>query len=579
MRMQLSEDDIYEEIFERLTKMNYKRVAGKILYRMIGKHMPASDVQFSFGSKKVRAFCGRLMLKHCGENVNIEKGAEFSSDISLGDNSGIGINAQIAAEVSIGNDVMMGPYCFIYTANHCTDRTDVPMWKQGFTKIRPVVIEDDVWIGGRVTILPGVHIGRGSVIGAGAVVTKDVPEYSVVGGNPAKVLKYRSTVESNENEKNNSRTKILFFIDTLTGGGAANVLLNLVNAMDQERFEITVQSLYPEKMAKKLKSGIRYKFCYSKASKVSDLCMRFQAALKITYLLHIRDGYDIEVAYLEGGSTKIMAGSTNRDALKLTWVHCDLNIMADNPEAFVKMTRNFYKKFDKVVCVSEDVRRSFTQMFGFLPEPLTIYNCYDDEAILKKAREPLPAELQHRRLTGIAVGRLWPQKGYDRLLRIYKRLWDEGIKFDLWILGEGPEREMLEQFITNNDLSDSVHLLGFYENPYPLMRAADLMICSSRYEGFSTVAVEGLILGIPMVTTNCTGMKEIYGDSEYGLITDNDDDALYQGLRKILVEPGLMEHYRKKAKLRGEYFRRGTQADRTEKHLIELLQEKRETGK
>lgn len=93
---------------------------------------------------------------------------------------------------------MMGPYCLIYTSNHCMDRVDVPMWRQGFTEVRPVVIEDDVWIGARVTLLPGVHIGRGSVIGAGSVVTKDVPAYSIVGGNPARVLKYRIVPDSGE---------------------------------------------------------------------------------------------------------------------------------------------------------------------------------------------------------------------------------------------------------------------------------------------------------------------------------------------------------------------------------------------
>lgn len=172
--------------------MNWKRTLGSILYRAVGKRMPPSDVHFSFGSKKVRAFCGKLILRHCGTNVNIEKGAQFSAEVSLGDNSGIGVNAQISSEVTIGNDVMMGPYCFIYTSNHRMDRADIPMWRQGFTEAKPVVIEDDVWIGARVTILPGVHIGRGSVIGAGAVVTKSVPAYSIVGGNPAKVLKYRN---------------------------------------------------------------------------------------------------------------------------------------------------------------------------------------------------------------------------------------------------------------------------------------------------------------------------------------------------------------------------------------------------
>lgn len=171
--------------------MKVKILIGKIIYNLLGKHMPPSDSRFSFGSKRIRAFCGKLILRDCGTNVNIEKGAHFSSEMSLGNNSGIGINAQIAPYVSIGNDVMMGPECMMYTVNHGMERTDVPMWRQNFTKPKPIVIEDDVWIGSRVIILPGVHVGKGSVIGAGAVVTKSIEPYSVVGGNPAKLIRKR----------------------------------------------------------------------------------------------------------------------------------------------------------------------------------------------------------------------------------------------------------------------------------------------------------------------------------------------------------------------------------------------------
>ena len=154
--------------------------------------MPLSDSRMNFGSKRLRAFCGKLILEHCGSNVNIEKGAQFSVAVSLGDNSGIGVNALISSYVTIGNDVMMGPECMIFTSNHGMDRLDIPMWKQKHADPKPVVIGNDVWIGARVTILPGVHIGDGSVIGAGSVVTKDVEAYSIVAGNPAKLIRKRN---------------------------------------------------------------------------------------------------------------------------------------------------------------------------------------------------------------------------------------------------------------------------------------------------------------------------------------------------------------------------------------------------
>lgn len=118
----------------------------------------------------------------------MERHARFGRGVTLGDRSGIGINASIGEQTHIGSDVMMGPDCVIYTRNHRFDRLDIPMREQGYGPVEPVEIGDDCWIGGRVTILPGVHVGNGAVIAAGAVVTKDVPPYAVVGGVPAKII-------------------------------------------------------------------------------------------------------------------------------------------------------------------------------------------------------------------------------------------------------------------------------------------------------------------------------------------------------------------------------------------------------
>ena len=133
------------------------------------------------------------MLKRCGKKVNIEKGAIFSAKVSLGDFSGIGMNSRINGDCSIGDYVMMGCDVVVITRNHAFDRTDIPMMHQGFEEERPVVIGNDVWIGDRVIIMPGVHVGDGSIIAAGAVVTHDVPPYTIVGGVPAKVIKSRES--------------------------------------------------------------------------------------------------------------------------------------------------------------------------------------------------------------------------------------------------------------------------------------------------------------------------------------------------------------------------------------------------
>ncbi len=162
-----------------------------VLYQLIAKHMPLSNAKITFGAKTIRRLLVKGMGAKCGKNVNIQKGVNLSSKLQIGKNSGIGAFSIVQSNVTIGENVMMGPYCYIYTQNHKFDSVEVPMIEQGYSEIKPVIIKDDVWIGSRVTILPGVTVGTGAVIGAGAVVTKDVPDYTVVGGNPAKILKYR----------------------------------------------------------------------------------------------------------------------------------------------------------------------------------------------------------------------------------------------------------------------------------------------------------------------------------------------------------------------------------------------------
>ncbi len=133
------------------------------------------------------------MLDECGRDVNIEHGAWFGSGkgIRVGDRSDIGMDALVIGPVHIGADVMMGPRCVLLASSHDTRRVDVPMNTQGFRDDRPIVIEDDVWIGAGCIILPGRRIGTGSIVGAGSVVVSDVPPWTVVAGNPARVVKRR----------------------------------------------------------------------------------------------------------------------------------------------------------------------------------------------------------------------------------------------------------------------------------------------------------------------------------------------------------------------------------------------------
>lgn len=174
-------------------KIAFSRVVCLVLYRLFARHLPVS---YQFGGKMGK-YCRYKLCKHifesCGKNVNIEHGADFGNGlhVQIGDNSGMGIDCLVPNNIIIGKDVMMGANCIILDKNHDFSRTDVPMWKQGFQERRRTVIGDDVWIGRDVRMTPGRTIKNGTIIAMGTVLTKDFPEYSVVGGNPSKLIKSR----------------------------------------------------------------------------------------------------------------------------------------------------------------------------------------------------------------------------------------------------------------------------------------------------------------------------------------------------------------------------------------------------
>ena len=159
-----------------------------VLYDSIGQYLPSNR----FG-KSVRTFLCKRIFKKCGNHVNIERRAWFGSgtNVELGDYSGIGINCHIPSDTIIGKYVMMGPNCFILDVNHDVSDTSKPMCFQGMAARKTTIIEDDVWIGRDVKMTPGRHISRGSIIAMACVLTKDFPEYSIIGGNPSKIIRSR----------------------------------------------------------------------------------------------------------------------------------------------------------------------------------------------------------------------------------------------------------------------------------------------------------------------------------------------------------------------------------------------------
>jgi len=167
------------------------RVAAYMFYKCIAQFLPQPPRFFGLG-KRLRAFACRPLLLSCGRNVNIERCADigFHPTVRIGDNSGIGVRS-VVTHADIGNDVMMGPEFIYLPVQHRFDRTDICMRLQGLGETKRLTIGNDVWIGRRVMVMSGVRIGDGAIVAAGAVVTKDVPDYAIVGGVPAKVIRFR----------------------------------------------------------------------------------------------------------------------------------------------------------------------------------------------------------------------------------------------------------------------------------------------------------------------------------------------------------------------------------------------------
>lgn len=166
------------------------------IYYLLGYYAPRSNFPvLGFIFKKWRAFLCKPLFVRMGKNINIQRKVRITPNckISIGDNSSLGIDFRIHnADLTIGNNVMMGGELLVQGGGHRFDRVDIPMIQQGSLEKSLLVIEDDVWIGGRVIILGNTgRIGRGAIIAAGSIVTKKVPSYAIVGGNPARIIRYR----------------------------------------------------------------------------------------------------------------------------------------------------------------------------------------------------------------------------------------------------------------------------------------------------------------------------------------------------------------------------------------------------
>ena len=354
------------------------------------------------------------------------------------------------------------------------------------------------------------------------------------------------------------RKKILFLIPTMMNGGAERVLLNLVNNLDLSIFDVSVKTVMNVgRYQHLLKPQIHYSWIFPTLRRGTRLFF-YLFSPEYLYEKYIGEEYDIVVSYLEGMTARIIAGCKNPKIKKISWIHIELNTVRDFSMGFrsYKEAQQCYKSFNEIVCVSNSVKKSFESISGINTNIKVLYNTNETkDIILKKDESVNDFTLDKECFNICSVAKIVKTKGYDRLARIHKRLLDAGVKNHIYIIGTGEEQKNIEDYLEKNGLKSNFTFLGYKENPYKYVAKCDLYVCSSLREGFSTAVTEALILGLPVVSTNCSGAYELLGDNnEFGIVTQNNEEALYDGIYKMLTQKGLLERYKEAAKQRALFF-------------------------
>lgn len=369
--------------------------------------------------------------------------------------------------------------------------------------------------------------------------------------------------------------KILFVIHDLHHGGAEKVLVNLVNNMDREKFDITVMVLFGGGVNEQfLKKDVKLIICHKRAIRGNSKIMKlFPPQFLFSY--YIKDKYDIIVSYLEGPSARIVSGCNDKNTKLVSWIHVEQHDRNTACNAFrdYKEALECYRKFDCTVCVSEYVKKDFQSIFPVDNPVYVLYNTNETDQIREMAKEPVDdVVFKDDEIKLIGVGKLMPNKGFDKLARIHARLIREGYKVHTYILGEGPERNKIEKIADENGCADTVTLLGYATNPYKYVVKCDIFVCSSVAEGFSTAATEALILGVPVVTTRVSGMEEMLGENnEYGIVVAGiDEEKLYDGIKEMLNSTTCLQHYCEMSRNRGENYGKKHTIDAVENMLKSL---------
>lgn len=370
--------------------------------------------------------------------------------------------------------------------------------------------------------------------------------------------------------------KVLFLIHDLGQGGAEKVLVNLVNNMDYSKFDITVMTLFDSGENRQfLGKNVKYRTWCKKMFPGNSRLMKLFSP-EMLHQMVIKERYDIEIAYLEGPCARVISGCRDQSIKKLAWIHIEQHTAERAAASFrnVKEAQRCYQCFDRIICVSQTVKQDFVKALQIPVSYEVLYNTNESDKILRLSQEAVnQGMVDSNAIKLVGVGKLLKSKGFDRAVRIVKRLKEQGYPVHFYILGEGPERSNLQKYIYQNELEGNITLLGYQLNPYKYVAKCDLFVCTSFAEGFSTAATEALIIGVPVCTVEVSGMKEMLGDNnEWGVVTQNEDEALYQSIKRLLDKPDMLQHYKKQAEIRGKDFSTVKTVQAVERLLLRLCE-------
>ena len=345
------------------------------------------------------------------------------------------------------------------------------------------------------------------------------------------------------------KKKILIRIGSLRHGGAEKVLVTFLKNLPKDKYEIDLLlNLYSGKYLADVPDWVNVVYLNRgemiTTNRPKDIPKKiyrvvYQLLLKkypkILYTRKLKNKqYDIEFAAIHGFMDEVL-NSPVRSSKKLMWIHNDLTQVSGYTSEKI---RRFFD-YDKIMVISEKIQDTFLSLAKTEVEKqkiIRIYNPLDTNEILTKSEKPLQNYSFDSSIpTFISVGTVFPQKGFDRLLKVHKRLLDEGLKHQVLIVGDGYDFENIKSLKTELGVDKTATMLGFTDNPYPYFKKADFYILSSRYEGFPTVLFEAITLKKNIIATDVSGVTEMLENGELGLVTENSEEGIYKGMKKALT--------------------------------------------